>query len=198
MGTLARSPCNVRWTAWGSSVWRCAVLLTASAAALAKLTTDANIRSLQTHLKMYPTDFKAYDQLGAAYIQKGRETADASYYELAKEALNKSLDLVSNDPAAASAKTHMAVVAMAEHQFEEALSWAQEALALGSGDPSPWAIVGDALTDMGEYDRAAEAYARLRDPLSPQGMKRQGWLTSATVAWPICAFFGATPRARSS
>jgi cytochrome c-type biogenesis protein CcmH/NrfG len=48
---------------------------------------------------------------------------------------------------------------MSEHQFEEALSWAQEALACGSGDPSPWAIVGDALTDMGEYDRADDAYA---------------------------------------
>ena len=130
--------------------------------------TDTTIRSLQTHLKMYPQDFKAYDALGASYIQKGRETADASYYELAKEALNKSLDLVSNDPAAASAKTHMAVVAMSEHQFEDALSWAQEALALGSGDPSPWAIVGDALTDLGEYERADDAYARLRDPLHPE------------------------------
>jgi tetratricopeptide (TPR) repeat protein len=117
---------------------------------------------------MYPQDFKSYDALGARYIQKGRETADASYYELAKEALNRSLDLVSNDPAAASAKTHMAVVAMSEHQFEEALSWAQEALALGSGDPSPWAIVGDALTDQGEYERAEDAYGRLRDPLHPE------------------------------
>jgi len=140
-------------------------LLTSFSSGAAQTSTDATIRSLQTHLKIYPTDFKAYDQLGAAFIQKGRETADAGYYELAKEALNKSLDLVSNDLAAASAKTHMAVVAMAEHQFEEALTWAQDALALGAGDPSPWAIVGDALTDMGEYDRAAEAYARVRDPL---------------------------------
>ena len=131
----------------------------------AQNSTDSNIRALQTHLRMYPQDFKAYDQLGASYIQKGRETADASYYEMAKQALDKSLDLISNDPAAASAKTHMAVVAMAEHQFEDALSWAQAALALGSGDPSPWAIVGDALTDLGDYERADEAYARLRDPL---------------------------------
>jgi tetratricopeptide (TPR) repeat protein len=142
-------------------------LLSGLSIAAAQTSTDVNIRSLQTHLKMYPTDFKVYDQLGAAYIQKGRETADASYYELAKEALNKSLDLVSSDLAAASAKTYMAVVAMAEHQFEEALTWAQDALALGSGDPSAWAIVGDALTDIGEYDRAAEAYAKLCDPLHP-------------------------------
>ena len=143
------------------------VLLSLCGRGAAQTSTDATIQSLQVHLKMYPQDFKSYDALGASYIQKGRETADASYYELAKEALNKSLDLVSNDPAAASAKTHMAVVAMAEHQFEEALSWAQAALVLGSGDPSPWAIVGDAFTDMGEYERAGDAYARLRNPLHP-------------------------------
>ena len=130
--------------------------------------TDATIHSLQTHLKMYPQDFKSFDALGASYIQKGRETADATYYELAKDALDKSLDIVSTGPDAASAKTHMAVVAMSEHQFEEALSWAQDALALGSGDPSPWGIVGDALTDMGEYPRAGDAYGRLRDPLHPE------------------------------
>jgi tetratricopeptide (TPR) repeat protein len=79
--------------------------------------------------------------------------------------LEKSLDFISNDPAAASAKTHMAVVAMAEHQFQDAFTWAQAALTLGSGDPSPWAIVGDALTDLGDYERADQAYARLRDPL---------------------------------
>lgn len=143
------------------------VMVTTGTVGAGQNSTDAAIQSLQTHLKMYPQDFKAYDQLGASYIQKGRETADASYYELAKEALGRSLDLISNDPAAASAKTHMAVVAMAEHQFDEALSWAQAALALGSGDPSPWAIVGDALTDLGEYQRADDAYARLRDPLHP-------------------------------
>jgi tetratricopeptide (TPR) repeat protein len=144
------------------------VLVAACGSGAAQTTTDNTIRTLQSHLKMYPQDFKSYDALGAAYIQKGRETADASYYELAKEALDKSLDQVSNGPDAASAKTHMAVVAMSEHQFEEALSWAQEALALGSGDPSPWAIVGDALTDMGEYEQAQDAYARLRDPLRPE------------------------------
>ncbi len=144
------------------------VLMAVCGSGVGQTTTDAKIRSLQLHLKMYPQDFKAYDALGAGYIQKGRETADASYYELAKEALNKSLDLMSNDPTAASAKTHLAVVAMAEHQFEEALSWAQAALALGSGDPSPWAIVGDALSDLGEYERAGDAYARLRDPLHPE------------------------------
>jgi tetratricopeptide (TPR) repeat protein len=123
--------------------------------------TDDLIKSLQARVKRNPEDHAGYAGLGAAYLQKGRETADAADYELAKSALEKSLDLLSNDPAAASAMTQMAVVGMVEHRFEDALTWAQKALALGSGDPSPWAIAGDALADMGDYKGASEAYSRL-------------------------------------
>jgi len=129
-------------------------------------TTDRLIQSLQARAAIYK-DYKSYDSLGAAYIQKGRETGDATYYELARRALEESLDLLSHDPAAASAKTHLAVISMAEHRFEDALAWAQDALALGSGNLAPWAIVGDAYTDMGDYDRASAAYAKLRDSVSP-------------------------------
>ncbi len=129
--------------------------------------TDRLIQLFQARASIYPNDYSAYDKLGAAYIQKGRETGDVTYYDLAEKVLNKSLELLSNDPAAASARTHLAVVYMAEHRFEDALAWAQNALAVGSGDPSPWAIVGDALTDMGEYDKASAAYSKLRDPVEP-------------------------------
>jgi tetratricopeptide (TPR) repeat protein len=124
--------------------------------------TDDLIASLQARVKRNADDHAGYAALGAAYLQKGRETADAADYELAKAALEKSLDLLSNDPAAAFAMTQMAVVCMVEHRFEDALTWAQKALALGSGDPSPWAIAGDALADMGDYKGAAEAYSRLK------------------------------------
>jgi tetratricopeptide (TPR) repeat protein len=124
--------------------------------------TDDLIKSLQARVKRNPEDHAGYAGLGAAYLQKGRETADAADYELAKGALEKSLDLLSNDPAAAFAMTQMAVVGMVEHRFEDALTWAQKALALGSGDPSPWAIAGDALADMGDYQGASDAYSRLK------------------------------------
>jgi tetratricopeptide (TPR) repeat protein len=133
---------------------------------------DQAIQSLELHVKMYPQDFAGYDGLGAAFLQKGRETGDADYYERAKTALAKSLDLDSSDPAAYSAMTHMAVACMAEHRFRDALAWAQRALALGSGDPSPWAIAGDALADMGEYDAAAAAYANLENPLASEEEQR--------------------------
>jgi tetratricopeptide (TPR) repeat protein len=134
--------------------------------------TDQAIQSLELHVKMYPGDFAGYDGLGAAFLQKGRETGDADYYERAKTALAKSLDLDSSDPAAYSAMTHMAVACMAEHRFSDALVWAQRALALGSGDPSPWAIAGDALADIGEYDAAAAAYGNLQNPLASEEEQR--------------------------
>ncbi len=123
--------------------------------------TNDRIKTLQSRVRRYPEDYAGYAGLGAAYLQKGRETGDAADFELAKGALEKSLDLLSNDPAAAFAMTQMAVVCMAEHRFDDALAWAQKALALGSGDPSPWAIAGDALADMGDYAGAAEAYSKL-------------------------------------
>jgi tetratricopeptide (TPR) repeat protein len=129
------------------------------------------IKSLQARVKRYPEDHAAYAALGAAYLQKGRETADAADYELAKGALEKSLDLVSNDPSAAFATTQMAVLCMVEHRFEDALAWSQKALALGSGDPSPWAIAGDALADMGDYKGASEAYSHLQSAYGSEDEK---------------------------
>jgi tetratricopeptide (TPR) repeat protein len=133
--------------------------------------TNDLIKTLQSRVRRYPEDHAGYAGLGAAYLQKGRETGDAADFELAKGALEKSLDLLSNDPAAAFAMTQMAVVCMAEHRFDEALAWAQKALALGSGDPSPWAIAGDALADMGDYTGAAEAYSKLESVFGSEDEK---------------------------
>jgi tetratricopeptide (TPR) repeat protein len=134
-------------------------------------TTGELIKSLQLRVKRYPEDYQGYAGLGAAYLQKGRETGDAADFELAKGALGKSLDLISNDPAAAFAMTQMAVVSMAEHRFGDALAWAHNALALGSGDSSPWAIAGDALADVGDYGGAAEAYAKLQSSYGSEDEK---------------------------
>ena len=118
-----------------------------------------------------PADATAYAELGAAYFQRARETGDVSDYQLAEQSLTKSLDLVSVDFSADVALGTMASVCMGEHRFTDALSYAQKALSLGTGDVSSFAIVGDAYADMGEYDKAGVAYGRLtpRDmTLSPR------------------------------
>jgi len=133
--------------------------------------TSRLILTAQSSLARNPRDAQNFAGLGAAYFQHARETGDVSDFQLAEEALAKSLDIDSSDFSADAALETMAAVCMGEHRFADALSFAQKALSLGTGDVSPFAIVGDAYADMGDYDKAAAAYGRLtpRDmTLSPR------------------------------
>jgi tetratricopeptide (TPR) repeat protein len=122
------------------------------------------IRAAQARVKADPKDAQALAALGAAYFQRARETADVSDFELAEQSLKASLQLDSAGFAAAVPLGVLSEVSMGEHRFEDALAFAQKALALGSGDVSPFAIAGDAYADMGDYDRAAQSYARMTPP----------------------------------
>jgi tetratricopeptide (TPR) repeat protein len=129
------------------------------------------IHSAQAAVSRNPKDAEGYAGLGAAYFQRARETGDVSDFQLAEQSLAKSLDLVAADFSAGDALGSMAEVCMGEHRFADAVTYAQKALSLGTGDVSPFAIVGDAHADMGEYDKAGVAYGRLtpRDmTLSPR------------------------------
>ena len=133
--------------------------------------TEHSIHTAQAAVTRSPKDASAYASLGAAYFQHARETGDVSDYQFAEESLLKSLDLVSADFSADTALSTMAEVCMGEHRFADAIAYAQKALSLGTGDVSPFAIIGDAYADMGAYDKAAIAYGRLtpRDmTLSPR------------------------------
>jgi tetratricopeptide (TPR) repeat protein len=123
--------------------------------------TQRIIKNMQGRVERNPKDASAYSALGAAFFQQARETGDVEDFQLAEQALNQSLDLESADFSADAAFSSMAAVCMGEHRFGDAITYAQKALALGSGDVSSFAIVGDANADMGEYVRAAVAYSRL-------------------------------------
>ena len=123
--------------------------------------TERQLQNAQALVRRNLKDAKAYASLGAAYVQHARETGDVGDYQLAEQALTHSLTLDSADFAADATFESMAELSMGEHRFDDALSYADRALALGSGDLSPFALVGDANADMGEYEKASLAYARL-------------------------------------
>ena len=120
--------------------------------------TDIQIQALQQHIKKAPDDYVGYDGLGAAYLQKARETGEIDYYNLAEQSLKQCLELVPPDFRSADPLVHMSLVFMGEHRFTEALAATQKAISLGSGNLAAFAIEGDAYTDMGEYDEALSAY----------------------------------------
>ena len=123
--------------------------------------TDRIIHTIQRRIAISPKEAKAYSQLGAAYLQRARETGNVEDYQLAEQSLNKSLEMVSADLSAIGPFSTLAEVCMGEHRFQDAFDYAEKALALGSGDLSPFAIQGDSYADMGEYEKAGAAYSRL-------------------------------------
>jgi tetratricopeptide (TPR) repeat protein len=130
--------------------------------------TDDQIRFFQWKVSQDPQDFFNYDRLGVAYIQKARETGDITYYNLAAKALERSLDLESTEAEASPATKHLATVYYAEHRFGETLAQAQKAIDLNPRDVTPYALLGDAQCEMGEYEKAWASYRRLQDDRDAQ------------------------------
>jgi tetratricopeptide (TPR) repeat protein len=124
--------------------------------------TDERIAALQNQVKEFPGDYARYDHLGAAYFQKARETGDIAYYGLAEKTLDRSVSLMPRNSSAVDPLVDLALVYMGEHRFTDALSYAQEGMAAGSGNLTAFAIEGDAYTDIGDYERAASAYYALQ------------------------------------
>ena len=133
-------------------------------------TSDQLIKFYQSRVARDPEDPLTYNKLGAAYIQKARETGDVAFYELGEKALKKSLDLIPHPSTATNATVQLAAVYLAKHQFKDALTYAQKAAELGTGDRYPYALIGDAYIELGQYEKAGEAYAEmlaLSGPLYP-------------------------------
>jgi len=133
-----------------------------------KSETDGTIRFFQWKVAQDPDDCFNYDRLGTAYIQKARETGDIAYFDLAAKALEKSLALESTHAEAAPASKHLATVYFSEHRFAEARELARKALELNPGDVTPNALLGDAESEMGNYEQAWRFYGRLENPASSQ------------------------------
>ena len=132
--------------------------------------TDDRIRFFQWRVSRDPDDFSNYNRLAASYLQKARESGDVTYFDLAEKAVQRSLELESTHAQAADGHFQAASVFFGEHRFAEAAREAEKSLACDEEFISAYSIMGDALTEMGEYAKAAEAYAKLqpRRSLTPE------------------------------
>lgn len=101
-------------------------------------TTDRQIEALQDRVRKSPGNYSGYDQLGAAFLQKARETGDIAFYDLAEQTLKKSLQLVPQDFRAADPLVHMCLVYMGEHRFSDVHRRRGTRLASHSNGPPPF------------------------------------------------------------
>ena len=120
-------------------------------------TIDRDVVLLQKILKQHP-DAELYYRLSDLYIQKGRQTGDITYFNLATKSLQEALRL---QPNLEAAHRHLAFVLYSLHDFAGATSEATRAIELDSRDSYAYGVLGDARLETGRYEEAAATYARM-------------------------------------
>jgi tetratricopeptide (TPR) repeat protein len=107
-----------------------------------------------------PNDAAAYRDLGLYHLRRARETADPTYYGKADGALVEARRLNPDDP---DALVGLGTLALARHQFAEALGWGEQARALAPYKAAAYGVIGDAQVELGRYDDAIETAQRMVD-----------------------------------
>jgi tetratricopeptide (TPR) repeat protein len=120
--------------------------------------TESLIRSLERKVRRDSRDAKSHLRLGLAYQQQTRETADPSYYPLSERALRRALAL---EPKNASTVSALGSLALARHQFADALVFGRRAQRLAPYSALHYGVMGDALLELGRYEEAFRAFDRM-------------------------------------
>ncbi len=146
------------------------------------------IRELEAQVRANPDDFIAHNKLAAYYLQRVRETGDLTYLTLADRSARASLATLPEDRNQGGLAA-LAQVAYAAHDFVAARSHAARLVERDPHRASSYQLLGDALLELGEYERAADAFGE---------MERLGRSTvfSETRLARMAALHGRTDEAR--
>ena len=120
--------------------------------------TVAEIARLQALVTADPADADAQRDLGLALSQRVRETADPSLYAPALAALEAAVAIAPDD---ALAWVGVAGIQLGKHEFADALVTARKAIAASPSLVAAHAAEVDALIELGRYDEADAAAARM-------------------------------------
>jgi tetratricopeptide (TPR) repeat protein len=98
--------------------------------------------------------------LGLAYLQRARETSDPSFLTRADGVLRQALTQAPEDT---DTLVGLGSLALARHQFQEAVDWGQRAIATNPYKASAFAVLGDAYTELGHYPEALTSFQQMID-----------------------------------
>jgi len=118
------------------------------------------IRFLEGRVREDPENFHAYNKLAGAYLQRLRDTGNVQFLELTFRAARASLASVPAEQNVGG----LAALAQAEHAAHDFAAARDHALQLVQLDPAksyPYELLGDALLEVGDYERATEAFSRM-------------------------------------
>jgi tetratricopeptide (TPR) repeat protein len=131
-----------------------------SGVASAPRTTDELIAAQEQVVRQRPDDANGYVLLADSYLQKFRESGDASLYSRADRVLTRARRL---EPRNAAVYTGLGTLALGRHDFRGALRHGRRAVALAPDLVRPLGVVVDAQVELGRYDAAARTLQRMLD-----------------------------------
>lgn len=122
--------------------------------------TERSIRFLEDWVKRDPENFIVYNKLAAYYLQRLRETGNLAYLNLTSRAARASLAII---PAQRNtgALAALAQAEYASHNFAKAREYATQLTKLDPGKSYPYQVLGDALLELGDYDKAIAAFRQM-------------------------------------
>lgn len=122
--------------------------------------TETAIRFLEDRVRRDPDDFIAFNKLAGYYLQRQRETGSVNYLTLASKAAKASLAAMPAEQNV-SGLGQLAFTEFASHEFTAARDHAMKLIELERKKAYPYEILGDAFSELGEYDKAITAYAKM-------------------------------------
>lgn len=143
-----------------------------------RMTTDERIAAYQKEVAARPGDAAALEDLAGAYLQKMRETTDFSYVDRAEKLVAQAL---ARQPGDLEGLVLSNQIELNRHHFKKVVENTEGLVKTAPKDARLWGMMGDSLMEIGDYDRAADAYGemlKLRPGLS--SYNRVAWYRFVT------------------
>lgn len=120
----------------------------------------ALIGDREAFVRAHPRDGQAWAQLGSAYVERGRRTADATDFPRAERALRTSVKVRAGQNA--EALGGLAALANARRDFQAARKWGEAALRQAPKRWTSYPPLLDAYTGLGDYKAVRRTLERLQ------------------------------------
>jgi tetratricopeptide (TPR) repeat protein len=119
-----------------------------------------SIEQLQEQIRVGGETGRLLTDLGVAYLNQARATADPTWYSKAGTALERAQALSPDDP---RTLTGAGLLALARHEFASALALGQRAHHLEPLSPDALGVMVDAQVELGRYEDAAATAQEMVD-----------------------------------
>ena len=142
------------------------------------VSTDQRIAAAQQALATDTGNPMLANQLASAYLQKMRETTDFSYVARADQLVKQALKAKPDDLEAEILKNE---IELNRHHFRTVVENTERLVKTAPEEARLWGMMGDSLMEIGDYDRAADAYDRmLKVRLGLSSYNRVSWYRFVT------------------